>query len=434
MKKRSLLIVLFFTFAFLLSANAQPKPQDSDTLWTKKFFDDVGVVKFTPDEKYVVAVCIDVFLYNTNTGELVRTFKGQKEGVSCVDISPDGTKLVSGAGDGSVVLWDLNTGDSIHVFRDLYVIPPPYNYPTLAEITGVAFTNNGNNLIATSFNDSLQNIVIWDLKDYSIIKKLNAPGRVTKLSSSPISNYFSTIQFRSVNPNWDLYLWNDKYESTCLLINNYEIYDCVFSPTNPMLASNGDDASLTIFDINTHQVLKKIYTNPINQIFSVDFSKLSNYIAIGTTSGDYDVSAFIWDNLKDTFTQKFHIVGNVYSIKLSNDNKKILLGKDNLLMLLKTNLSPNGIEDNNVNNSKLYSVIPNPSSGKVSIKLASPGYGIFRIMIYDILGNNIYTNDFEKLESEASFNIDLTGSGTGTYFYKLISPNAVVSTGKFFIY
>jgi Secretion system C-terminal sorting domain len=78
-------------------------------------------------------------------------------------------------------------------------------------------------------------------------------------------------------------------------------------------------------------------------------------------------------------------------------------------------------------------IYPNPSSGKFNIKLVSSEIGQFRIMIYDILGNIIYTNDFDKLQNEATFNIDLTGSGTGTYFYKLISPNAVVSTGKIFI-
>ena len=88
-------------------------------------------------------------------------------------------------------------------------------------------------------------------------------------------------------------------------------------------------------------------------------------------------------------------------------------------------------ENKNLNISNIF---PNPSSGKATIKLATADIGKFRIMIYDILGNSIYTNEFEKIENEASFNIDLTGSGTGTYFYKILSPNAVVSTGKFFIY
>lgn len=38
---------------------------------------------------------------------LVRHFEGHTDGASCIDISPDGQKLISGGLDSTVRTWDL---------------------------------------------------------------------------------------------------------------------------------------------------------------------------------------------------------------------------------------------------------------------------------------------------------------------------------------
>jgi len=39
-----------------------------------------------------------------------RQFQGHTDGASCIDISPDGTKLWTGGLDNTVRLWDLREG------------------------------------------------------------------------------------------------------------------------------------------------------------------------------------------------------------------------------------------------------------------------------------------------------------------------------------
>ena len=41
---------------------------------------------------------------------LCRQFQGHTDGASCIDISPDGTKLWTGGLDNTVRLWDLREG------------------------------------------------------------------------------------------------------------------------------------------------------------------------------------------------------------------------------------------------------------------------------------------------------------------------------------
>jgi len=45
-----------------------------------------------------------------------RQFQGHTDGASCIDISPDGTKLWTGGLDSTVRLWDLREGRQLQQY------------------------------------------------------------------------------------------------------------------------------------------------------------------------------------------------------------------------------------------------------------------------------------------------------------------------------
>ena len=45
-----------------------------------------------------------------------RQFQGHSDGASCIDISPDGTRLWTGGLDSTVRLWDLREGRQLQQF------------------------------------------------------------------------------------------------------------------------------------------------------------------------------------------------------------------------------------------------------------------------------------------------------------------------------
>ena len=60
----------------------------------------------------------DIFLFDTNTGALVRALRGHPNGVDSVVLSADGTLALSGGTlDGTVKLWELGTGRCVRSFR-----------------------------------------------------------------------------------------------------------------------------------------------------------------------------------------------------------------------------------------------------------------------------------------------------------------------------
>ena len=64
--------------------------------------------------------------------------------VSALAYSPDGQKLLFGASDGVVKLWNLKTGEILN-----------FEYKR-AIVTGVAFLSGGNNVLVRDLNDTIQ--------------------------------------------------------------------------------------------------------------------------------------------------------------------------------------------------------------------------------------------------------------------------------------
>ncbi|XP_028406867.1 transducin-like enhancer protein 4 [Dendronephthya gigantea] len=66
----------------------------------------------SPDSKVCFSCCSDgnIAVWDLNNQTLVRQFQGHTDGASCIDISPDGTKLWTGGLDNTVRSWDLREG------------------------------------------------------------------------------------------------------------------------------------------------------------------------------------------------------------------------------------------------------------------------------------------------------------------------------------
>jgi WD40 repeat protein len=69
-------------------------------------------VQLLPDSNQVVIAQSDnnITLYDSTTGELIRTFVGHTGAVKDIDVSDDGSLLVSGSEDRSLRLWEIATG------------------------------------------------------------------------------------------------------------------------------------------------------------------------------------------------------------------------------------------------------------------------------------------------------------------------------------
>ncbi len=94
----------------------------------------------------------DVHLFDINTWELIRTFKGHTDYVARGLFTPDGYLAVTTSSDKTVRGWDIQSGKCLRVLED-------HHDPVI----GLSISANGQFMATMDFNA----IMIWNLSDFS---------------------------------------------------------------------------------------------------------------------------------------------------------------------------------------------------------------------------------------------------------------------------
>jgi WD40 repeat protein len=92
-----------------------------ETLTLKGHTGIVRSVSFSPDGRRIVSggggvgffgprSSGELKVWNVQSGQEILTLKGHTDGVSSVAFSPDGRRIVSGSGDGTLKVWDAAAG------------------------------------------------------------------------------------------------------------------------------------------------------------------------------------------------------------------------------------------------------------------------------------------------------------------------------------
>ncbi|PZV11636.1 MAG: hypothetical protein DCF22_14055 [Leptolyngbya sp.] len=118
-------------------------------------------------------------LWNSHTGQCLRTLHGHTSWIWAIAFHPDGNLLASGSYDHTVKLWDVNTGDCLYTLKD-----------HTSCILSVAFSPNGQWLASGGYE---QIIKLWNPKTGQCLQTLQAHlNRVWAVAFSPDSRWLAT--------------------------------------------------------------------------------------------------------------------------------------------------------------------------------------------------------------------------------------------------
>ncbi len=198
-----------------------------------KLYVIINSIAITPDGKTLVSGSGDgtIKLWNLEKEEQIRTFTGHSDWVSSVAISPDGKTFASGSGDKTIKLWNLEKEEPIRTFAG-------HSEP----VRSVAISPDSKTLASGSWDNTIK---LWNLETGKQIRPL--AGHSHTVVSVAISPDGETLASGSVDKT--IKLWNlETGEQIRTFIGHSDSVNSVaISPDGKTLVSGSDDKTIKIW-------------------------------------------------------------------------------------------------------------------------------------------------------------------------------------------
>ncbi|MFC1609933.1 WD40 repeat domain-containing serine/threonine protein kinase [Myxococcota bacterium] len=211
----------------------------------------IPVVAFSPDNRLLASGSrgTNAWLWDSETGNLVRSFEGHQGEVWGLAFSPDGRRLATGSWDEKAMIWDVATAKVQHILTG-----------HSDGVAKVAFSGDGTRLVTSSYDAT---VGIWDTSKGSRLAVLRGhEGAVYRALFSPNDQLVASVGLDRRLVLWDP-VTGDMLSS--LIAHNGGIRALAFSPDGKQLATGSYDRSIRIWNLATPSVPQRL---PVGQFIT----------------------------------------------------------------------------------------------------------------------------------------------------------------------
>lgn len=248
----------------------------------------------------------ELVVWEAKTGTKLMELKGHTDNIVAVRFSPNGRFIASGGVDNTVILWDAITGDVIRKYKE------HKDY-----VHDLAFSPDSKHIASASWDGTT---IIWDAVTGVEIGKMEPhKDNVTAVDFSFDGTEMLTASGDHTVAVWDTKTWKKKYDYK---IHTDEVWDARFSSNGRFIVSGGWDNMCRVYDVE-----KRVQTHQINahvsDVWSVAFTPDQQLIVTG--GGDNFVR--VWDAATgELVAESSNLMhnGSVESVAVTKDGKFIV--------------------------------------------------------------------------------------------------------------
>jgi len=268
--------------------------------------DYIRALVVMPDGKQAVSSSNDGTLkvWDIETGETLCTLQEQSGRVDALAVMPNGEQVLAAVGDGSLKIWDLKTGNILHSLQTYHTRP----------INAVAVTPDEQLAVSASSDGTLE---IWNLARGELLEILKGHTQwvetvaITSKGDQVISGAADNL----------LQVWDLKSNEEPLTLRGHDhwIRAAVVIPGSQRAISASADQTLKVWDLETGEVLHTLqgHTRSVNSVAVIDQQRV--------ISASDDHTLRIWDiETGTTLNILTGHTGDVRAVAVTPDGRKAI--------------------------------------------------------------------------------------------------------------
>lgn len=204
-------------------------------------------------------------IWDANDGSALATLKGHKDSVWQVAFSPDGRRLATASGDETVAVWDVATATRLYSLTG-----------HRAQVQGVSFSPDGELLISGSWDGD---VGVWSTALSELAAEASLPAPVNAVDFSPDGGTVAA----ALNDGSLVIVGTEGEIRASIAAHDRPARAVSFSPDGQTLASGGDDGRVRLWDAARGVLLAEAPTVP-DSVTALTFAS-DGYLLAGDARG-----------------------------------------------------------------------------------------------------------------------------------------------------